>query len=158
MEERRKQTRRQADRALQTRLQELEQLYGDTPTRDLRQRRRRAIRHNCTIHLALEPQQASGFGDSWEVDDHPIKGRVLDLSAEGCSIFTPEPLEQGRVVSMLITIRSGSKFHAEGAVRWCRPVALRDGYASGLHFEQIQQKDLQLIQGFLKELDETSGL
>lgn len=158
MEERRQEVRRQADRALQRRVQELEQWHGDSPTHEMRQRLRRAIRHNCTAHLSLAIRQSAGFGDTWTTEQHPIKGRVLDLSAEGCAIFLEQPLEMGQRLSLLINLRSGSKVHAQSVVRWIKAVPKRGGYACGIQFSQVQQKDQQLILIFLREIEETIGL
>ena len=157
MEERRKELRRQADRAIQKRMEELEIWRGDVPQSELRQRRRHAIRHNCTIQISLKVRHAPK-GDTWVSEDHPIKGKVLDLSVEGSAVFLTQPLDIGQRVSVLITMRSGSKVHARGVVRWARAVTKRQGYACGVQFEQLEFKDFQLIQVFLKELEETIGL
>ncbi|MBI2434312.1 MAG: PilZ domain-containing protein [Candidatus Hydrogenedentes bacterium] len=158
MDDRRKFVRRQADRAVLKRVMDLEQWRGDTPASELRQRLRRAIRHNCTAHISMNIRYSSGFGDTWSADDHPVKGRVLDLSGEGCALFVYENLDIGQRVSLLITLRSGSKVHSRAVVRWTKVVEKRDGYACGLQFENLELRDQQMIQFFLKELDETIGL
>lgn len=158
MQERRHLVRRQADRALQKRLDEIEQWQGDVPQSELRKRRRHAIRHNCIAHLSLRIVHTPLTSEGWSQEDFSLKTRVLDLSAQGCALFVPQPLEVGQRVSLMVVIRSGSKACAHGTVRWNRDITKRQGFASGIEFHQLQPKDLQLIQHFLRELDDTIGL
>jgi hypothetical protein len=156
--ERRKKVRRQGDRDFLARVQ---QMQGDTAEDEasVRQLRRRAIRHSCTVHIAPRAQMEEEQEEAETAPvDHPIKGRLLDLSNDGCSLFTLEPFELGGGLSLIIGLRSGSKVAAAGTIRWTKVIPQRQGHATGVLFERLDRREAKLIQGFLQELDETIGL
>lgn len=158
LSERRKAARRQADRDM---IRELAELRGDRSedaSREHRHLRRRAIRHNCKAQIALKITHASGLNDTWSVEQFPLSGRILDLSPEGCSLFSAQQIDIGQELSILIGMRNGGKIRAGGAVRWTKAVREHNGFASGVQFTQIAPGDRQLINQFLKELDESIGL
>lgn len=160
-QERRKTIRRQADRELRARLDQIDQETdprGELWSKEFRHKRRRAIRHNCTVHLSLEITHRAGNLDTWSVAQHPVKGRLLDLSAEGASVFTAQPLEIGQAISLIIGLRNDRQLNARGQVRWTKSIPQHDGYGSGVQFNQISARDRQAILDYLKELDETIGL
>lgn len=155
--ERRKGPRRSKDRELLSELYALHQQAIDTS--DKRQERRRAIRHMCSVHMALRIAYSTGKADdTWNVEEHPVKGRLLDLSDEGCAVFTEQRLELGQEIKLIITLRSGSKVCGLGGVRWVKGVRQRQGFASGILFNSLNDRDKKLIGGFLHELEETLGL
>lgn len=158
MQERRKVVRRQADRDMIRQLQELQGRRGEDGSREERHLRRRAIRHNCKVNMGLKVGHSSGFMDTWTVEEYPISGRILDLSPEGCSIFSGTQLDVGQDLSLIIEMRNGAKIRTGGNVRWTKAVREHNGFASGVQFIQIGAKDQQLINAFLKELDQTIGL
>jgi c-di-GMP-binding flagellar brake protein YcgR len=162
-EERRKFVRRQSDRELLTRLNgmrgdEADWLNADRAAKDLRHKRRRAIRHNCQVHVALRVAHVSGAQGEWNVDMFPVKGRILDLSSSGASLFTDRPLEIGQEVSMVVALQGAEPIRATGQVRWTKAVPEKRGYASGVHFRSVSEKGKDLIDSFLKKLDATIGL
>ncbi len=156
--ERRRTVRRQSDREMLRQLDEMRGRKDDDASREQRHLRRRAIRHNCKAQVALKITHASGQNDTWTVEEFPLSGRILDLSPEGCSLFSAQQLDIGQELSLLIGMRNGGKIRAGGAVRWTKAVHEHHGYASGVQFTQIGPKDQQQINAFLKELDETIGL
>lgn len=164
MLERRKLIRRQADRELLARVAQVMQggagdaSREETWAREQRHKRRHAIRHNCSVHLRLEVTHRAGGDDGWSVDLFPLKGRLLDLSAEGASVFTAGTLQIGQPLSLIIGLQDGRQINARGHVRWTKGVEKRDGYASGLQFSQISDQARKIIVHFLRELDETIGL
>lgn len=163
-QERRNTIRRQADRDLIARMNAS---GGQTPVHDprgevwnkeFRHKRRHAIRHNCTVHISLEIKYRTGVRDTWNTEQHPVKGRLLDLSADGASLFMAQPLEIGQGISLSIGLQDSRQILAKGAVRWTKGVEKRSGFASGVQFTQISAQDRQKIQDYLKELDDTIGL
>ncbi len=155
-QERRKTLRRQADRDLLETLQKARR--SEDASREERHLRRRAIRHNCKVNLGLRIKHSTGYSDTWSETEHPIAGRILDLSAEGCSVFSGIQLDIGQDMNLIIEVRNGAKIHACGIVRWTKYVREHAGFASGLQFSSISPKDRQAVEKFLKELDETVGM
>lgn len=156
--------RRQADLQLFERLRELEaglaagQRVEDDATREQRHLRRRAIRHECRVRIALDVVHSAGNLDTWTADQYHVKGRLLDLSVSGASLFTKEVLGIGQRLALVIQLPRGGEVRARGEVRWSKGVPNRDGYASGVQFEQAGAQDRQRIGRFLSHLDETIGL
>ena len=164
MEERRKLARRRQDREWLARLQELEsgalagQRREDGQDREQRHLRRRAIRHECKVRIVLDVAHSSGNLDTWTQSRYHVKGRMLDLSVDGASVFTREALTIGQAVGLEIAIQQGDVFQVRGQVRWSKGVDQRDGFASGVQFERITPHDRQRIGKYLCHLDETIGL
>ncbi len=148
--------RRQADRDLLARLQ-LAQGEKD-PGKETRRKQRRAIRHNCEVRIALRLSHAAGGSDIWEATEHPIKGRILDLSIEGCQLFVGQPLEIGQELSLVIALRTGHRVETPGVIRWTKAVPQKNGFACGVQFSPLKPKDEKHIMAFLKELDATIGM
>jgi len=159
-EERRRSIRRQADRDLTQRFQALQAQASEQDSRDLRHKRRHAIRHNCRVHIALKIGHSVGRGplDTWTVSEFPLKGRILDLSAEGCSVFCGQQLDVGSELNLIIALRDNAQIKTNGIVRWNKGIRQHNGYACGVQFQRIQEADRRRIQAFLEELDETAGL
>lgn len=164
MQERRKTIRRQADREVLARPNTAsdpasgQDPRGEVWSKEFRHKRRHAIRHNCTVHISLEIKYRTGAMDTWNTEQHPVKGRLLDLSGEGASLFTAQPLEIGQGISLLIGLQDSRQIRAKGAVRWTKGIEKRSGFASGVQFTQISGQDRQAVQDYVKELDETIGL
>lgn len=158
MIERRKRVRRQADRELLEKAEGPRDRRHDPETKEYRHKRRRAVRHNCQVRIALRIGQSSGWMDTWNVTEHPIKGRILDLSAEGCSLFSPQQLDIGQELSLVIQLRRGGEIRAGGVVRWTKAVRERRGFASGVEFTHIAAEERRRIGAFLQELDSSIGL
>ncbi len=156
--ERRKMLRRQADREMVHLLEQLQARRQEDRSREERHMRRRAIRHTCKVHIALRIHENWGRSDEWTVSEHPVKGRLLDLSDEGCSIFSRQQLDIGQKLNLIVVLRDGSKIRASGVVRWNKAVKEHDGYAAGVQFISIENGDRRRIHAFLMELDESIGL
>jgi len=158
VQERRKMVRRQTDREMIKRFQAMG-AEGESPeSRELRHLRRRAIRHHCQVHIAIKVSHASASDDVWTVDEFKVKGRILDLSAEGCSLFTLQQLDIGQELNLIIELQNGKRIRACGVIRWTKRVTDRNGFASGVQFTHIQPGDQRLVLAFLEELDRTIGL
>ena len=148
--------RRQADRDLLMKLQKAQ--GGQSQDKEARRMHRRAIRHNCEVRVALQLSHAAGSADVWQATEHPIKGRILDLSTEGCQLFFSQPIEIGQKLSLAIALRTGKKVQTPATVRWTKAVPQKNGYACGVQFTQLGPKDEKSIVAFLNELDATIGL
>ena len=155
--ERRKAMRRESDRDMIRQIQETRRKTEDT-SQEVRHLRRRAVRHNCKVNIGLKAVYASGTGDTWNAEEFPLSGRVLDLSPEGCSIFSRDQMDIGQKPSLVIEMRKGGTIRAEGVIRWSKHVREHSGFASGVQFSNITSRDQQRITAFLQELDENIGL
>jgi len=155
--ERRTYVRRADDREMINQLKHFRELSAGDANRDARHKRRRAIRHTCTVRLSVQVGIQSGGGD-WSMTDHPVAGRLLDLSADGCQVFTRDLLDIGTQMSLLITLQTGGDIRAVGVVRWTKAVPEKKGYALGLEFTRADFDAQSRIQTFLEYLDRTGGL
>lgn len=165
MEERRKFIRRQSDRdliqrfqALALRLQQLESMANEEENRELRHKRRRTIRHLCHVRIGMPISFRSDRDDIWTTEQLPIKGRLLDLSVEGCAIFTPQSFDIGQTINLNIEVSAGKHIRAVGSIRWTKHLLDKGGYASGIQFQKISAEDSKILSQFLNELDRTIGL
>lgn len=157
--------RRQADRdllqhyqALQERLQQLESMASAEENRELRHKRRRTIRHLCHVKIGLPVGFRSDRDDMWTVEQLPIKGRLLDLSAEGCALFTHQSFDIGQNINLNIEVSGGRHIKATGMVRWTKQLPEKGGFASGVQFNKMGADDQKVLHYFLDELDRTIGL
>lgn len=158
MEERRKIVRRQADRDLLERSSGPPDRRVDPDTKAYRHKRRRAIRHNCRVQITLNLKHSSGYSDTWSESKHKVPGRILDLSGDGCSVFSEHGLEIGQSLGLKIQLRDAAIIESPGVVRWTRGVDQKNGFASGVQFVNPPAKTVKQIEKFLKELDATIGL
>jgi c-di-GMP-binding flagellar brake protein YcgR len=159
-EERRKLNRRLADRELLERVHVLEKTvkHDDAQSKADRRLRRRAIRHNCKVHIGLKVRTSSGNLDTWQESEYSIKGRVLDLSEEGCSLYTLEQVDMGQEMHLAIAMEDKKPISAEGVCRWTKSVPDKGGFASGIQFAAISPKEQHKIGDFLQHLDANIGL
>ena len=156
--ERRKVIRRQAVREMVRTLEQFQARRKEDLSREERHMRRRAIRHTCKVHIALRIHENWGRSDEWRLSEHPVKGRLLDLSEEGCSLFCKQQLDIGQKLNLIVVLRDGSNIRATGVVRWNKEVKEHDGYAAGVQFSGIEDGDRRRIHAFLKELEKSIGL
>lgn len=153
MEERRVHIRRQADR------ERIEHANESRPAKDQSRKRRRAIRHSCKAELNIEvSHQQGGPGGEWVITRQRLQGRVLDLSEDGASFFVKYPASTNQNFNFLIKLNDGRKIEGAADVRWVKQKESAKGYAVGARFTRIDNRNLKLIDVFLKKLDETLGL
>ncbi len=165
MEERRKYIRRQADRdllqrynALIQRVQQLEAMLKGEENHELRHRKRRIIRHTCHVKIGMPIGFMSDRDDVWHVDQLNIKGRLLDLSNDGCAVFTHQQFNIDQQLNLIIEVSGGRTIRAVGTVRWTKHIPEKGGYASGIKFLKINRNDIDVLNSYLDELDRTIGL
>jgi hypothetical protein len=58
----------------------------------------------------------------------------------------------------MLRLRNGKQIGTNGMVRWTKGVPQKGGYASGVQFAQLSEKDLKVVRAFLQEMDDTVGL
>jgi len=159
MEERRRGLRRTSDRQLweaYNRLKhEAEENGGVSGARKLL---RRAIRHHCKVTIALEGGIQSGRSDTWRPMDFSVKGRVLDLSSEGCSLFTRDAIPIGTNMMLRIELEDYGTIESRATVRWSKAIPAKGGVASGTQFAGLSAPHQRRVEEFLKHLDHTAGL
>jgi len=158
IEERRKLLRRASDRQLMSQVSNLQSQMDGEVNRDLRQKRRRSIRHTCTVKISIQMGHAIGASGNWNMTDHHVAGRLLDLSAEGCQLYTRDLLDIGAQMNLLITLQTGEEIKAVGVVRWNKAIPEKGGYGLGVQFTRADHDAQARIQKFLDYLDQTGGL
>ncbi|MCX8064277.1 MAG: PilZ domain-containing protein [Candidatus Hydrogenedentes bacterium] len=165
MEERRKLIRRQADReliqrynALLQRVQQLEAMLKGEENHELRHKKRRIIRHVCHIRIGMPVGYMSDRDDTWHIDHLNIKGKLLDLSSDGCAIFTHQQFNIDQQLNVIIEVSGGRLIRTVGSVRWTKHIPEKGGYASGVKFIKVNKDDINTLNCFLDELDRTVGL
>ncbi len=157
-QERRKYVRRESDRELLDQIRHLREQLAGQDNKELRHKRRRSIRHTCTVKINLQVGMRDARNEEWSMTDHPVAGRLLDLSADGCQLFTRDLLDIGAQMSLLITLQSGEDIRAVGVVRWNKAVPEKKGYALGVQFTRAEHDARERIGTFLEHLDRTGGL
>ncbi len=156
MEEKRSLVRRQADRDV---IELIEAKTGSKPAQLVRDRKlRQAIRHTCKAVIKLDISHKSHELDDWTTDQQTLRGRVLDLSEGGASIFTKYELKPGAEFLLGVKIYDGTTIEAKAKVRWSKFKQAKDGYATGAEFTQVDRKNTARLKTFLKELDATLGM
>lgn len=156
--ERRKLVRRASDRQLISQAQHFRSQMESEDNREARHKRRRAIRHTCTVKISVQVGHRSGSSETWSMTDHPVAGRLLDLSTDGCQLFTRDLLEIGAQLSLLITLQTGEEIRAVGIVRWNKSIPEKGGYGLGVQFTRADGDAQARIQNFIQYLDQTGGL
>jgi c-di-GMP-binding flagellar brake protein YcgR len=154
--ERRKTARRETDRAQIKRIQDLEKLlekHGGGMQERARKERRRAIRHQCKVKIEMAIRYSSNRSDDWAVDTIEIKGRLLDLSSEGVSLFTREQFDTGQKLHITIILPDSKKIVAAGDVRWVKAMPEKGAFASGVKYQEVDEKSQKNLQRFLSYLD-----
>ncbi len=157
-EERRKFIRRESDRVLRSQLSHAREQAAGEINRELRHKRRRAIRHTCGVQLSIPMGHRDAHSNDWRMSAQPIKGRLLDLSTDGCQVFTRDGFEIGAVMNVLVTIETNVEIKAVGIVRWTKAVPEKQGFALGVQFTRAEADAQSQIQKFLDRLDKTIGL
>ena len=161
MQERRKTIRREADRRLVKRVKHLQQMVdrrSNFEAEEAQRKLRRAIRHRCRASIKMLIGHAAGASDAWAVDVVRVDGRVLDLSAEGASLFTKQAFEAGQQLRVTIKLREGVNIETEAVVRWVKAVPEKAAYATGVQFAKVSNQDQEKIMEFLHVLDANLGL
>jgi len=159
--ERRGIVRREADRKLLLKVEKLIALVdrrGGDDAKERERQRRRTIRHNCKVGIDMLIGHAAGHSDTWSVDAVKVKGRVLDLSTGGASLYTKQPFDTGQELRLTIMLPEGGTVNTHAIVRWVKAMPEKQAYASGMQFVHVTDADQALIEGFLTELDATAGL
>lgn len=156
--EKRKQLRRESDRQLWSELQQFRKANAQVESKEIRSQRRRAIRRNCTVGIALCFQQQFGDTDTWNPQEHPIKRKLLDLSDNGASLFTGQQMEIGQHVSLRISIDRKAPIATQGQVLWSKAIPDKNAYASGVQFEGLGASDQKRLLKFLSKMEKSLGL
>lgn len=157
-EERRKYYRRESDRVLRSQLHHAREQAAGEISRELRHKRRRAIRHTCEVKLSIPMGHKDAHSNDWTMSNQALAGRLLDLSVEGCQVFTRNHLEIGAVMNLQIILESREDIKAVGMVRWTKAVPEKGGFALGVQFTRAESHAQELIRAYLARLDENLGL
>jgi len=158
MEERRHTVRREADRELLEMYRRLKSEVEAGGASGARKLRRRAIRHHCKVQVTLASGYQNERADVWRPSGTPVKGRILDLSNEGCSVFTRDPIDIGTRVGLKIELEGEGGINVQAVVRWSKSIPEKGGVASGTQFAKLSPEESRRIEAFLKRMDETAGL
>lgn len=98
--------------------------------------RRWGARLKCVVSVQLLPDGQSA----------PIWGKGVDLSAGGCFVEMPIPLQKGTKLTIGIWINE-NKLKATGRV-----VSSRPGFGIGIQFSEMSQQDSEQLHEFLKSI------
>lgn len=157
-EERRRHLRRESDRILRSQLEHAREQAAGEINREMRHKRRRAIRHMCEVRIAIPMGHKNAHSNDWAMSDQRIAGRLLDLSVDGCQVFTRNQFEIGAMMNLQISLESREDIKAVGIVRWTKAVPEKGGFAIGVQFTRAEEHAQTAIQAFLARLDQTVGL
>jgi len=119
--------------------------------KELQRERRRTIRHKVKVRIEMIIRYA--IAGVWSESTLNVKGRVLDLSTDGCRLFTKKQFDQGQELRLTIYMPWQPKVVSQAIVRWCKPLPEKEGYASGVSFKGLPEKGLKVIAKFLDRLE-----
>ncbi|MFZ3210610.1 MAG: PilZ domain-containing protein [Terriglobales bacterium] len=108
--------------------------------------RERRLHTRYAVSGAAYVKTMDGGGGRW--------AKLGDLSLSGCYLQTPEPMEVGSSLSLLVKV-TGQEFETAAIVRSCCP-----GIGMGLEFTFLRSSDgstLRCVIARLKELDTVPG-
>ncbi len=157
MQERREYIRRQTDRDLLMRAYAKEEEARIPNDKERRHLRRRIIRHNCSLVMALRIKYAGRDDDLWTADECPIEAKLYDLSEEGCLVVTRERLEIDQELILTIQLRDMSEVHAIGIIRWTKRIEDSKRTALGVQFKALKEESRKLLLAFLQKMERTVG-
>ena len=123
-----------------------------------RRKRRHVIRHTCQVNIEMVIGHRAATASDWSVDAIKVRGKLLDLSNDGASLYTKQPLETGQELRLAIALNEEFTLHTTGTVRWVKDLPEKKAYASGAQFGPITDADRRTLEKFLKEIDTTAGL
>jgi hypothetical protein len=157
-EERRTYLRRESDRVLRSQLNHAREQAAGEINRELRHKRRRAIRHSCEAKLYIPMGHKDAHSNDWNMSNQAIPARLLDLSTEGCQVFTRNQLDIGAITNLQIYLEAREDIKAVGVVRWTKAVPEKSGFALGIQFTRAEHHAQDAIRTYLSRLDATLGL
>lgn len=145
---------------MQQRLLEVNRPPGGSAATDkaARRKRRHIVRHQCKIDIGMVIGHAPGNSNDWTIDTIKVQGVLLDLSAEGASIFTKQRFDTGQQLRLAIKLRSRTEINADATVCWLKAVPEKGGFASGVKFASLSAKEEKTLAKFLKKLEATAGI
>ena len=119
--------------------------------KELQRERRRTIRHKVKVRIEMIIRYS--IAGVWSESALAVKGRILDLSTDGCRLFTKKQFDQGQELRLTIYMPWQPKVVSLAIVRWCKALPEKEGYASGVSFKGLPEKDLKVIAKFLERLE-----
>ena len=124
--------------------------------RDAKRERRRTIRHKCRVNVAMLMKVRYGGTDEWSVHVVALKGRLLDLSAEGALLCTKENLEFGQELRLVISMPGEPIVKAHALVGACKPIPNKGAFASGVNFTSLSAQGSRSVERFLLTIQSRS--
>ncbi|HPO15192.1 MAG TPA: PilZ domain-containing protein [Candidatus Hydrogenedentes bacterium] len=157
MQERRQYIRREMDRDLLMRVRTKEENARASDDKERRHLRRRVIRHNCSLEMALRIQTVEKEGDFWTADECPIDAKLYDLSEDGCLVAAKARLEIDQEVLLTIHLRDMSDIQSLGVIRWTKRIEDSKRIAIGVQFNNIEEESRKRLLAFLQKMERTVG-
>lgn len=118
----------------------------------LKRARRRAVRHNCRVHIEAIVRTAMG-GESWSVSTVELKGRILDLLSDSVMLYTKESLMPNQDLRLTIAMPHDEPIVTAAIVRSSRPIPDKGGHATTVRFRGLAGKSQQCIERFLELIE-----
>jgi c-di-GMP-binding flagellar brake protein YcgR len=117
---------------------------------DMKKERRKFVRHTCKVYIEMIIRCSDGFSGTASTNRIEVKGKMLDLSLEGCKIFTRDGFTEGQELRLIIVMPDQPKVATGGIVRWSRAMEKPAGFASGVRFRNLSESSFKIIRGYLK--------
>lgn len=132
------------------------QMEPDNKT--MKRERRRAIRHQCRVLIEMLVRCESGLTGDRTTNTIEVKGRLLDLSAEGVMLQTRQDFSVGQELRLTIFLPDRPTVVAATSVRWCKPLPEKEReFASGALFLTMTREGMNTIEAFLNDLMHAAG-
>ena len=86
-----------------------------------------------------------------------LLGQVLDITEQGLNILSGDPIESGRMLSVLVelpeTIYGKTRLALKVECRWCKPDINPSYYSIGFRFAQLTARELDLIRALIENYE-----
>jgi len=119
--------------------------------KDVQRERRRTIRHKVKVRIEMLIRYV--IADTLSESTMGVKGRLLDLSTDGCMLFTKKRFDEGQALRLTILIPWQPEVVTQAVVHWCKALPEKEGFASGVSFKNLPEKGLKVITKFLAKLE-----
>lgn len=126
-------------------------------TRDMKRERRRAVRQKCKVRIEMIVRYKYGASGEWTENAVEIKGKLLDLSADGAMLYTKDSFVIDQELRLTIFIPKQPPVTTPVTVRSSKLIPEKECYASGTKFRGIPAEGLAGIVRFLNGVGENAA-
>ena len=118
-----------------------------------RRLRRRTVRRRSKVTVDLRSGGRRKHDASPILDEHLMRGRLIDLSAQAAAVFMKTRLHIGEALALTLTLGNGSPLRMVGEVIALKKVAKQGGYLATISLLCPNHEHRTAINRFLAEIE-----